>query len=367
VSRNGILERARDLDTRQTLSRHILVVQLADRGDFLLAMPALEVLAAEPQVALSVLTKPSNRDLALKVTNDVIVADKHLFDARRSVFRPQAAVQLLRLLRELHRRRLDEAVILHHFPTTWGAVKFRLLAYATGARIRRGLDNGRGTFLNNGIKDRGFGAASETAHWDRLLGVRPSVAHSPTTQDWPPILREIGVNVPYIVVHPGSGEYSLARRWPVERFGAVIDAIHRTCGFPSIVVGGATESDLGAVAVKGREPYAFDICGQTSWTALEFILRNAVLFVGNDSGVAQLAASTGIPSLLIFGPTSPVTWAPDQPNVTTIHRSIVCSPCLYVDRSLGTPEGCETRECLLDLPAAVVASRALEMLESRAC
>jgi heptosyltransferase III len=40
------------------------------------------------------------------------------------------------------------------------------------------------------------------------------------------------------------------------------------------------------------------------------VLSRAALFVGNDSGPAHMAAAFGIPSVVLFGPSDPVVWAP---------------------------------------------------------
>ena len=40
------------------------------------------------------------------------------------------------------------------------------------------------------------------------------------------------------------------------------------------------------------------------------LMRDAVLFAGNDSGPAHVAAAFGIPQVVIFGPSDSEVWAP---------------------------------------------------------
>src|SRR5262249_61987515 len=40
------------------------------------------------------------------------------------------------------------------------------------------------------------------------------------------------------------------------------------------------------------------------------LMSGAQLFIGNDSGPAHIAAAFGVPSVVLFGPSNPVTWAP---------------------------------------------------------
>jgi heptosyltransferase-2 len=52
-------------------------------------------------------------------------------------------------------------------------------------------------------------------------------------------------------------------------------------------------------------------------------LRDCAWFLGHDSGISHLAAAVGTPSVLLFGPTDPAIWAPQNPQVR-----IVRAPCL---------------------------------------
>jgi heptosyltransferase III len=63
-------------------------------------------------------------------------------------------------------------------------------------------------------------------------------------------------------------------------------------------------------------------------------IGGASLYIGNDSGITHLAAATGVPTLALFGPTSPQIWAPRNPNTTVIQRSSMDD--LTVTEVLGT-------------------------------
>ena len=55
---------------------------------------------------------------------------------------------------------------------------------------------------------------------------------------------------------------------------------------------------------------------------LRRILETAHCFIGNDSGPTHMAAQMGLPTLALFGPTSPRTWGPRGPQVRVLspHR-----------------------------------------------
>jgi ADP-heptose:LPS heptosyltransferase len=49
-------------------------------------------------------------------------------------------------------------------------------------------------------------------------------------------------------------------------------------------------------------------CG--SLTEVKALMSGAMLFVGNDSGPAHMAAAFGLPVVVLFGPSKPAIWGP---------------------------------------------------------
>jgi heptosyltransferase-2 len=47
-------------------------------------------------------------------------------------------------------------------------------------------------------------------------------------------------------------------------------------------------------------------------------LLERTIFIGHDSGISHIAAATGAPCVLLFGPTDPAIWAPANENVTVL-------------------------------------------------
>lgn len=67
-------------------------------------------------------------------------------------------------------------------------------------------------------------------------------------------------------------------------------------------------------------------------------LKEALLFVGLDSGISHLASYLGVPAVVIYGPTDPLTWRPVGSRIYQIHLRLACAPCF--------PEVCPERICL---------------------
>lgn len=115
----------------------------------------------------------------------------------------------------------------------------------------------------------------------------------------------------YVVVHPGAASGS--RRWPAERFAAVVDRLVRS-GHRVVVTGSASERSLTSVAAGRhrtlRGPGVVDAAGSLTLSDLADVVSHADLVVSGDTGVAHLATAYERPSVVLFGPTPPRLWGP---------------------------------------------------------
>jgi ADP-heptose:LPS heptosyltransferase len=120
----------------------------------------------------------------------------------------------------------------------------------------------------------------------------------------------------YVCLHPGSRS---ARRWPIERFAGVGDALARA-GLRVVITGTAQEAALTReLAGRMRAP-AVDLAGQTDLGTAAALLQWARLVVCNNTGVSHLAAALRVPSVvLIENDAEILRWAPLD---TDRHRGI---------------------------------------------
>ena len=56
-------------------------------------------------------------------------------------------------------------------------------------------------------------------------------------------------------------------------------------------------------------------------------LKKCDLFIGNDSGVAQVADNLGLQSVIVYGPTSIVKNKPRNDRSLVITKGLNCAPC----------------------------------------
>jgi ADP-heptose:LPS heptosyltransferase len=114
---------------------------------------------------------------------------------------------------------------------------------------------------------------------------------------------------PYAVLRPGAS--AADKRWPVEHFASLARWLREEKGFAVVANLGPGDGDVAEETRRALAPEAvlFDSLDLRELTAL---LARAELFVGNDSGPTHIAAALGRPTVVIFGASNPVHWAPWQ-------------------------------------------------------
>ena len=353
------------------------MVKLADLGDLLTATPALRALRLRyPTAEITALVSPHTASLLAHndAVDHLLTFPKALFDHPAALARPDTTWRALRLVgtlaAQLRTGHFDVAVLLHHLFTQWGRRKYRALMGSVGAPVRVGL--GEAPFLTLAAHDGGFGARHEADYWLDVVSLLGAGNPCPRMELHltPRELAQGAQNLtargiddrPVVALHPGSGAFSIARRWSVERFADVGDGL-ANLGCAVVVVAGPGEESLAERVVAGMREPAPLLSELGDPRMLAATLRGCRLFVGNDSGVMHLAASVGVPCVGVFGLSNHRAWGPYPPERHRVARlDLACSPCLYTERRLGTPRGCAARSCLVDLGAAPVLEAARELL-----
>lgn len=367
--------------------QRFLIIKLADLGDAVLALPALQALRRTyPQAEIDVLTTPVGSHVfrLSPAVDQVIVLEKSRYDRPAQAIDPRGWLPLLRLALRLRRSRYDAAILLHHLTLPFGRLKYRALLRATGAPVRAGIDNGTGAFLSHTVPDLGFGAKPEWQYaLDAVKTVGVVAGGGPPQLELPDEARREAASLldscsgdgPLVVLHPGVGPYGPGRAWPPERFGALARGL-LAAGCRVVVTGTERERPLAgpALAVNG----VLDLVGRTGIATLAAVLERARLVIGADNGVLHLASAVGTPVLAIFGPSNIDAWAPygavlhsvhdALPRAVSsiaLHADLPCSPCFYVGYRLGRPAGCSRRTCLDAITPEAVLEIARAMLVAR--
>lgn len=315
----------------------ILVVKIDHVGDTVLATPAIRALRdANPDAVIDALVAPGSAFVleGNPAVNRVLAYDSPWF--RRGPRGETAGLD--RAVTE----RYTAIVELRGDTATLG------LPFRCG--VRRRVD--RGTVrVRDWIRRRVSGGGDSPLHevetnlevarplltrevWERVREATPERApleiHRARSSDssLDRKLEDAGVNPrePLVSIHAGASWRP--RAWDPARFAAVADWIADHYHAQVVFVGSDDERDLEAsVRARAKGGRAFWLTGALAWDEVHALLARSMLFVGNDSGPAHLAAAAGTPSVVLFGPQDPRRFGPWSARTLVLHHRAPCWPC----------------------------------------
>jgi heptosyltransferase-2 len=125
-----------------------------------------------------------------------------------------------------------------------------------------------------------------------------------------------------LAVAPGA--HYATKRWPVERFAALLALARDRGAFRPALYGGPAEAPL-LDALRAAYPDALD--RRTAGIGgLVAELTHATAFVGNDSGPTHIARALGVPAIALHGPTDPDALRDANPY-HALALGLPCQPC----------------------------------------
>jgi len=308
-------------------TRNIVFAAPTWLGDAVMSLPLLGFLGAAGGVRVTVVTRSYAARVywGLEEVAEIIVAPEG--GRARRVFG---------LRGDLRRIGADGAVILA--PSFSGALVF----FAAGIPVRVGFrSEGRGPLLTHSLPTRGLRDEHLYQNYMRLgrlllntLGVAaPDGFETPAVKVFDNErgrlsgrLDNAGVGRGgYVVVVPGA-TFGPTKTWPTDKYRRLVDMI--TTEIPVFLAGSEAERDVCGAICEGI-PRAHNLAGRTGLGELFALLEGARLVVANDSGAPHVAASLGVPVVVIFGSTSPTWTAPLRAGgaVEVVRSPVKCAPC----------------------------------------
>jgi ADP-heptose:LPS heptosyltransferase len=175
------------------------------------------------------------------------------------------------------------------------------------------------------------------------------------------LLASVGLDRNFIVIHAGSGSYTViarAKRWNPQKYAELIDRMLLELDRPILLVEGPDETGVAESIVKHLSPksptssipqsaaiHTLKLSGPLGETAA--ILERASLYVGSDSGIAHLAAAVGKRAVTIFAPADPDRVCPFGSRDLVVQTPNTCSPCFtYPFKTPYTDSRCKEPYCI---------------------
>jgi heptosyltransferase-2 len=172
-------------------------------------------------------------------------------------------------------------------------------------------------------------------------------------------LRAHGVREgnPLVALCPGSIN-SRAKRWPAERYAALADQLIDELGAQVLLVGSNAETAVSLEVGAQMRNQPLILTGQTDLSELVATLSLVDLLVTNDTGPAHIASALGRHTLVIFGPTNPLTTRPFSPFGEIVRQPPDCAPCMLRDCPID-------HRCMTAISPADVFERARTLLSDK--
>ncbi|MDT7779298.1 MAG: heptosyltransferase [Acidobacteriota bacterium] len=319
--------------------RRVLVVRLRSIGDTVLATPSLQ--------ALRRFLPDARIDVLLEDWVAPLLEGSRELDRVVTVRRKSKSARL-RVARMLRAENYDVVYNLH------GGSTAALLTRATGAQHRVGYANYSYASLHNHAappaselwgRERTHSAEQQLA----LLGWtgvpvtdRPPTRLAVTPESSSLVARrlreEAGIKDGHVfaLIHPAAAFDT--KTWAAENFARVVEHLAAR-GIRSVAVAAPGEE---RVIEEVRARSAAPLAGFTDLRLPELtaLSARAAIFVGNDSGVAHIAAAVSTPQVVVFGSSNVAHWSPwTQAPSEVVREEMPCAPCPgYTCAEFGEPE-----------------------------
>lgn len=330
-------------------------------GDSVLTLPAIaSIRASSPDAFIALLVKPWVADIfkGNPYIDEIIPYDE---DA-------EGLPGKLRLAREIRKKKFDVAFLLQN------AFDAALIAWLAGIPERIGYSRDmRRLLLTKPLPvSREILSRHQVFYYLNIAqsaGCTPSDAqpYLMLTDDERLRARDL-INkyfpdrrTPLIGINPGAA-YGSAKRWPSERFGALISRIIDSSQERVVVFGSESEVEIAneiLSSVRAPSGRILNMAGKTDLRELAALIAECDVFVTNDSGPMHMASALHVPIVAIFGSTNRKTTGPFGEGHIIIASDIECSPCMERE----CPEG--HLRCMSEITADAVFSAVRELLPDR--
>lgn len=309
--------------------QRVLLVRLRSIGDTVLATPSL--------FALKRFLPHATVDILLE---DWVapVLEGHPHVDRVITVEKGSTASRARVARQLRSNRYDVVYNLH------GGTTATLLTRATGAKYRVGLETYQYARLHNLLSPSPASVwAREKTHsveqqlallgWTGIpVSDLPKTHLAVTARAAATISGRIQMagllNRPFVVLHPAAA--FATKQWSAENFARVA---HELAAQDLSVVVITTPAQTDTVEkIQHRSSVPVASMSDLSLPEVTALLARARLFVGNDSGIAHMAAAVETPVVVIFGSSNTTHWRPWASGAPGSPAEIVleemdCQPC----------------------------------------
>jgi len=361
----------------------ILVILLSEMGSLVLARPMFhEIEKKYPRASIHVLLFKRNREF-LEILN--VIPKERIWGIDGESLMKMLKDSLLALIR-MRKEKIDTVIDCELFSRVSS-----LFSFLSGAKIRVGFhpynQEGlyRGNFINRPVAynpyrhiSQQFMALVEAIESmdvprvkSQFKNDKPKVPAIKMTKDE---MSRLGGRLKgdfpqmgdkkLVLLYPSGGLLPI-RAWPLKHFCLVAHELIQQ-GHAVGIIGMEADKDL----AKGIISYCnnrncIDLTGYTKTVReLMILFHFASLLISNDGGPGHFASLTPVPTMVFYGPETPVLYGVLGDRAINFYIPLFCSPCLTAYNHRNSP--CDgNNKCLKLIDPVLVIEKAFEILKDQ--
>lgn len=336
--------------------RKILVAEGGGIGDLIRVLPAIECLKDNfPAASISVLASPEANEILSLFSKKDIVSEVIDYDLKS---RHRGFLNKLFLILSLRKKHFD---LIYAPDRGEGMREEVLMNFLTGVPHRLGFQNGRAGSLNTIKIELEENVPIVKQNLDILRHAGLQVTKEEIDLRIPEkdlleaklLIKQLiqGNTAPFITIQPGASWNAGYRCWPLENYIALIKRLTKELQLKVIIIGNTGDMETAGKRIlkEVESPAIISVMGKTTLAQMAALIKVSNLFLGNDSGPLHIALALKIPSVAIFGSTSPEQVIGQHERCVAMRKNLACSPC-YVHQYDYRPD-CKDFRCLNDITA----------------
>jgi ADP-heptose:LPS heptosyltransferase len=318
----------------QAAPKRILCIKFWGVGNIAMLLPAVYALQKKYKGAsFDLLTLPECKDVSMAAgifDNIYLVNYKNIFEFVKTT---------LKNLSLLRQKKYDLVVDFEQF------VRFSaLLCLLMGSKKTIGFNTKwqhrhlpytiSVPYNNNLHMTKTFFSLAKAAGVEDAAGVIPYPLHCEESDllKVKNILRDKGFqnNKPLVIIHIGTSENVVERRWPTDWYAELADRLIHDFGANIVFTGLPSESMYvkNARDVMQNKDKALDVSGTLDFGQYISLIKLSDLVISADTASVHLAACFSVPVASFYGPNTPLLYGPWSGKSIYFYKGLSCSPCI---------------------------------------
>lgn len=336
--------------------KNILIVKLSAIGDVIHSLPvSYAIKETYPNAKLTWVVEPPAYEV-LKMNpcvDEIIIFNKKEFKSFMGFFK-----NFFPFKNKLQEKPYDAILDLQ------GLFKSAMIAFFAKSEIKVGTCNMRE--MSNRISRPVIGKHAHGHIVERYLDTARAIGCKVSDIKFPIeipkheidraklIMQRAGTkeNIPYVIFAVGANWPN--KRWTIDNFALLSDWLYEMKVMPVLIGNGAVDEQRAMDIEAMIEIPAINLVGKTNWSQLAYIMKNARLVVGGDTGAVHLSAALGTRTVMLMGPTDANRNGPYGQLENAIEVDRPCKHCW----KRACPNG---EDCLSNILVSQVESKIISM------